>query len=382
MKITCLCGSLDPGRDGVGDYTRRLAEATAARGHTLQLISLNDPVTTGPADEGALRIVRFRSALALSDERARALQTIAAFEPDVVSLQFVPFAFHARGLNRELLPFLEAATPSARLQVMFHELWLGEKPGLPWKHRVLGFLQRRQILRLLRHLRPGRIHTSNALYREALKRRGVEAEVLPLFGNIPILDSARADRVAETLLDPYPPAPTERLLLFPFSQPADWAWPPMLEKLAAAARSADVSLRLIQVGGNAEAGRHWPGIAARAEELGWTCRRLGPRGAEEISALMQRADLGVSAAHPGLAEKSGAVVAMREHGLEVFCTGALPESRYPVAASAGKGLLPPTIDPQALAAKLAEPVRHPPSSRLSAVAQAWVDALHTLVNHG
>ena len=38
MKITFICGSLNPGQDGVGDYTRRLAAQLALDGHECQLI--------------------------------------------------------------------------------------------------------------------------------------------------------------------------------------------------------------------------------------------------------------------------------------------------------------------------------------------------------
>ena len=42
MKFAFICGSLEPGRNGVGDYTRRLAGELAAQGHECLLVSLND----------------------------------------------------------------------------------------------------------------------------------------------------------------------------------------------------------------------------------------------------------------------------------------------------------------------------------------------------
>ena len=42
MKLLFLCSSLEPGRDGVGDYTRRLAGECLRQGHEVRLLSLND----------------------------------------------------------------------------------------------------------------------------------------------------------------------------------------------------------------------------------------------------------------------------------------------------------------------------------------------------
>ena len=42
MRLVFLCASLEPGRDGVGDYTRRLAAELAARGHDVACVAMND----------------------------------------------------------------------------------------------------------------------------------------------------------------------------------------------------------------------------------------------------------------------------------------------------------------------------------------------------
>jgi hypothetical protein len=41
MKLLFITGCLEPGKDGVGDYTRELATECARRGHAVFLISLN-----------------------------------------------------------------------------------------------------------------------------------------------------------------------------------------------------------------------------------------------------------------------------------------------------------------------------------------------------
>ena len=42
MKIIFLCGCLEPGRDGVGDYVRRLALELINQGHDVSAVALND----------------------------------------------------------------------------------------------------------------------------------------------------------------------------------------------------------------------------------------------------------------------------------------------------------------------------------------------------
>ena len=42
MKLVFICGSLEPGKDGVGDYVYILARELIDLGHTCLLIALND----------------------------------------------------------------------------------------------------------------------------------------------------------------------------------------------------------------------------------------------------------------------------------------------------------------------------------------------------
>jgi hypothetical protein len=42
LKILFVCSCLEPGLDGVGDYTRRLAVELVALGHSCTLLALAD----------------------------------------------------------------------------------------------------------------------------------------------------------------------------------------------------------------------------------------------------------------------------------------------------------------------------------------------------
>ncbi len=61
MRLAFVTGRLEPGSDGVGDYTRTLAVECARRGHAVCLLSLdeNDPKTGGePSGLPTLRLGR------------------------------------------------------------------------------------------------------------------------------------------------------------------------------------------------------------------------------------------------------------------------------------------------------------------------------------
>ena len=42
MNIAFICGSLEPGKDGVGDYLQRLGLELLQQGHKVSLIAIHD----------------------------------------------------------------------------------------------------------------------------------------------------------------------------------------------------------------------------------------------------------------------------------------------------------------------------------------------------
>ncbi len=66
------------------------------------------------------------------------------FKPDVISLQYVPYAFDPRGLPFGLASRLRGVGNSGvRWHVMFHEICVGLGIGPSVKHRLIGALQQR-----------------------------------------------------------------------------------------------------------------------------------------------------------------------------------------------------------------------------------------------
>ena len=104
MTIIFLCGSLEPGSDGVGDYIRKLSAALLKMGHMVAAIALNDRqirlLEEGHQAEDNLQIpvLRIPSLLPHAEKFRLASGFIEKWKPDWLSLQFVPYAFHEKGI--------------------------------------------------------------------------------------------------------------------------------------------------------------------------------------------------------------------------------------------------------------------------------------------
>lgn len=374
MKITFICGSLAPGKDGVGDYTRRLAEELQAHGHQCQLISINDSETTHDTSTSGVEVERFRDGLE-PDNSKEINRLVDLWKPDWISLQFVCFAFHPKGFIHELTPLIKDLRQGRKLEIMFHELWVGEQPSLPFKHKIMGRIQEWQILRAMKIWQPDSLHTSNRLYQHVLKRHGWDSERLPIFGNITIAEPNTPENLQVK--------EGERVILFPFSQRHDWNLRETLDRLLELSKAADVSLKLVQIGGLRSGLQHWDHIESFVSEHNWSYLRLGPQSEETISQWMLAADIGISSAHIHLADKSGAAIAMHEHGLPVICTITEPVSkRFRDPPNPDDGLYSLFDEQGTLVELFRNPPKRLPQSRLPKTALNWVESMEESPSNG
>jgi hypothetical protein len=378
VKIVFLCSSLAPGRDGVGDYTRQLAAACGGLGHVCLLVALHDrhlPPGSGVVERP--NEVRLSANLAWP-RRAKLLSNLFRdFDPHWLSWQLVPYGFHAKGiLPAGCFRLLESAR-AWRNHVMLHELWLGLAENDPLQQRLVGSLQRSKLLAFLRRLRPASLHTTNPAYQLALARAGWPAELLPLFGNIPIAavqrDRARAELVALTKL----PADSNPwvAILFGTIHP-QWRPEPTLEWIHAAATHAGRPIVLLSLGHCGAHGAKLLTRLAHAQE----CVPIalgGVQPPETLSRLLQVADFGL-ATHPwALIEKSGSTATMLEHGLPVLVPRDEWRPRHGSFACARDSLLRRLDDlsPAALGSWLSG--RRPPASRLPDIAARFTSHLNS-----
>jgi len=320
MKIAFLCACAEPGRDGVGDYTRRLAEACVSFGHECLVLALHDrsmnfPITDRSGEH--LTVQRWPSAMPWDQRSGNVAHAVRAFGADCLSWQFVSYGFDPKGIVGPELTDLAEELSDMRSHVTLHEIWIGVAQGdSPWR-RLVGWRQARSILRFLQALRPVHLQTSTPSYAAVLGSHGWNASVLPVFSNIPVHTTEPPERAALLQrLIPENGAANSRLVgltfgtLHPEWDPTDTAlW---LQTVAAGRERTPVLLAMGRLGA------HGPAILERVAATGLRTVVTGELSPREASGLLQAADFGI-ATHPwALLGKSGAVSAMLAHGLPVL----------------------------------------------------------------
>lgn len=190
MKILFLCGSLEHGKDGVGDYTRRLAGELIRQEHDVAIIALNDRYVDSAEEltqssEGAnIPILRIPSKFSGKRRFSIASKYVSSFDPEWLSLQFVPYSFSTKGLPISLPMQLAILGKGRKWHIMFHELWVQRYKKTSLKINMLSCCQERVVLRMLRKLAPRLIHTHLPLYQFIVQSKGYRILPLPLFSNI------------------------------------------------------------------------------------------------------------------------------------------------------------------------------------------------------
>lgn len=375
MKIQFVCGGLEPGHDGVGDYTRRLAGELRRTGHEVQLLALNDAhVDSARSEAGG--ILRLPRSLAWGARAAAALAEADRFQPDWLSLQLVCYGLHPKGLVHRATPALRRIFVGRRGHIMFHELWIGEVRDAPLSHRIVGPIQRGMIVRMTRLLRPDAVHTSTETYRALLAASGIEADVLPLFGNLPVAEEESTDWLLSALETAHPPFRAEErekwwIVGFFGSLYREWQPEPLLTQLREASVAADRKPLLVSIGRMNAGGRaQWDRL--REAATGLPAVALGAESDARISRFLGTIDFGVCNAPPVLAGKSGATAAMLDHGLPVLLGASDAAFRHDAANIPFTH--PGMINAADLAAVLAAS-RRPARARLAETVEAFIECL-------
>lgn len=318
-KIIFICGSVEIGKDGIGDYTRRLALQCNSLGKETAIIALYDSfIEQDQHENGMLRI----SDKQTSETRLqKTLKFIDEFRPDGISLQFMPYAFHKRGVVLDQINFFKKITHGYPLEIMCHELWIGAEKGSSLKNQFIGKIQKFSILRFLKKLKPKIIHTSILLNQVLLTNEGFKAKILPLFGNIPIENNPSTDWIYEALFPITDLNVENRSQFLVFGVFGTWYDNWDINSLFASiskdqsVRNKKIIVALIGNNGNAEKKL----IHAQAKFPSIFFIQLGRRNEREISSFLHFIDFGIATTPYILLGKSGSFMAFIEHGVPVFC---------------------------------------------------------------
>ena len=314
MRIAFICGSLEKGSDGVGDYTLRLATRLSFLGADCCCISINDSLgcseivgASPPGNHDAVMCFRLSSLSPWKERRVLLHRLLRSWQPDWISLQYVPYSFDIKGLPFSLQRCLRDVKSLASWHIMTHELWVDPEARI--KNWFLAIVQKRLLGSLFSYLRPKVIHTSNQYYCRQLNAIGYSAEILPLFGNVEIqqrLPNVRKDH---------------NVWSFVFFGTIHREWNPrdLLKSAELAARQQGItSIEFLSIGLAGAYGHElWYELASNS--LSWiTFKQLGVLSSIEISQHLNQSDFGVTTTPSHLTGKSGSVAAMLAHGLPVI----------------------------------------------------------------
>jgi hypothetical protein len=315
MKILFICGSLQPGCDGVGDYTRRLTAELIRDGHECSIIALNDRmigeiIVTNQESEGIqIAVFRLPAKMPAKERFRQAGKFIEAFNPEWLSLQYVPFSFHPKGLPFGLGLAINKLIKGRKLHIMFHELWVGMDTEVSIKFNVWGKVQKAMIGSFVKNVKPSSIHTHTKLYQWQLNKLGVNTTLLPLFSNIKVFDFNLKINNSNLL----------RFVLFGnihSGAPVE----SFGNRLSEYSKRSGIGIEIIFIGRCGSEQQKWIEMC-KSKEI--SIKVLGEQSLEKVSETLNNADFGITTTPLLLTEKSGTVAAMREHGLPILCVSKL-----------------------------------------------------------
>ncbi|OYP34103.1 glycosyltransferase [Rhodopirellula sp. MGV] len=328
MRLVFLCGCLDPGKDGVGDYVRRLAGELVRQGHQVAAIAVNERELGCPikreiqVDEfsdlsSSVSVLRLSSQVNWRERSEEIVEFLKTERPDVISVQFVPYSFHRKGIPFSFVGNLIgiARQFDARWNVMFHELWLAGDSAPTKKKKIVGWLQRRLVSRLLSRLDSMCklvVTTNSELHKEQLLKIGVETvNRLPLFSNIAFVEHSDDSRV--------PGVATDEFVVLHFGSFGSNVEAYLLGLERTTKLAAEKRLKLFVVGGG---GPHREKClnAMKAALIDGQVVDFGRVDASLVSSLMASSDVMISRAKKSTWQKSGSVMAALEHGVDVICS--------------------------------------------------------------
>ena len=315
MKLLFLCGSAEPGKDGVGDYTRRLCGELIRRGHHAQMISLCDKNSEVFVNQ--IQVIEMTDVLVnripinatYSQRLFLTNELVKEFTPDWISLQFVPYSFNPRGLPFWLPTFLKNIKGKHLWHIMFHELWIGMEDNSSLKNRCFGFLQTQLVRYILNNLNNLVVNTNTNLYQKKILDLGYDSNFIGLFSNITNDNclEVKNHRILKREI---------KIAMFGgihHSSPIQQ----FIFELKQELEKRDIRmLKFLFIGNCGKSLKEWTSILD-AEKIEYEI--YGYCSEQEISEKLLTCDMGLSTTPYLLIQKSGSVAAYIEHNLPVIC---------------------------------------------------------------
>ena len=309
MNILFICGSAQPGKDGVGDYTRRLCGKLIRTGHEAQIVSLYDHQAIAfqcenqTVEETTVVVHRIPVRTSKKQRIIWAQELVKQIKPDWISLQFVPYSFNRKGLPLWLPSFLKKIKGNHKLHIMFHELWLGMDKESSLKNKCIGRLQQILISKIIHNTEVHFVSTQNKLYQFFLHSHNITAEILPICGNIPV----KTVKKEETEFIQFVLFGTIHIGA-PFAD--------FVNDLRSESNMFDKPLKFVFIGKN---GPELIKYTTILDNYNISYVILGSQPENVVSKVLSNSFLGISTTPYFQTEKSGVYAAYREHKLNAIC---------------------------------------------------------------
>jgi len=342
MRILMVCPSYPP-QDvtcGVGDYTRCLAEELASQGEDVVVLTSDRyrGETSGPV------IVLPRVRAWTIGEALRLTSSTISPSVDLIHLQYTP-DLYGQGLGFKLLPLLARIRSGPPVVITFHTL-------------VGGSFRSRAVVPLLLLSARWSISANeevSALIRRRLPSLAGRCTEIPIGANIPTM-SGGMQRVSQAALG----LPQEGPILVHFG--LIYPGKGMETLFAALSELLRVRphLKLVIVGDTRVENRGYlADLKALAErlEVASAVMWLGHRSGEEVSDILNAADIFVVPYDDGVSIRRGSLMAGLAHGCPVVSTSSALPSAY-LRDGDNVALVPPR-DAAALAARIASLLAFP-----------------------
>ncbi len=377
-----ICGYLDPQRDGVADYTMRLATQLRHVGVEPVLLTSEKCADHGPNALGATRRWNLIGVL-------RTAWCLRRLQVDIVHVQFAPSLYHFSRVIGLLPAFLPRSLP---LLVTLHEYGVWPQDGRPhaWRSRLWSAVERRNLIgreTLLLVPRARLVLVASEEHLDVLARRFPRtvrpARVVPIGLNVAVQVADREVARAGIRKELGAPPDAPIVAFFGFLHPVK-----ALDRLiqaTAALRDCWPDIHLLLTGGaeshsvdEAAAQEIVAGLEQVSRDCGMTDRVhiTGYLPDAEISRLLSGADVAALPFLNGVTPKSGSLLAAFAAELPVVATAPPGQLREPTE-DAGILRIPPG-DTAALTAalrrvlsdrKLAERLRN--VGRTIAASHSW-----------
>lgn len=327
FRFLFICGGLEPGKDGIGDYARRLASGLAAYGHRSLLISFGDeyaPEKTLDSAQGeevdGITICRFRGSLVEHMVFETANTILNNFSPSLISVQYNPYSFNPKGVPFRFLFALKRLANNLPVHIVFHELWAFFAFPIPLRSKFYAPFQKQAVLFLMRELNVVSSYTSNEFYQNMLSSLGIASSLSPVFSNIRIassnrLDSAKFPPLPEAVFSNY----AAKIGIFgnQVGKFSNSKFNQLIDKIGI----LNGQVLLIVIGNQTKRTNSFVDKVVSMMPCTTHLYYSGFLSERYISILLQEIDFALTTYPYELAGKSGALAAVCEHGKPIFFVG-------------------------------------------------------------